>query len=59
MLSLSPAPVWVLVGGNGPVMKQRVVLCKHAPARSVGIFFFACVSIYTRVCVRVYILTSG
>ena len=35
--SLSPAPVRVLGGGNGPVMKQRVVLCKHTPTRFVGI----------------------
>lgn len=47
--SLSPAPVWVLGGGNGPVMKQTVLLCKHTPARFVG--FFLCVCMYLPICV--------
>lgn len=41
--SLSLAPVRVLGGGNGPVMKQRVLLCKHIPSRFVGIFVCMCV----------------
>lgn len=39
--SLSPAPVWVLVVGNGSVMKRRALLCKHTLARDIG--FCVCV----------------
>lgn len=48
--SLSPAPVWVLGGGNGPVMKQRVLLCKHTPTKLVG--FLLCVYVFMYMCVH-------
>lgn len=52
--SLSPAAVWVLGGGNGPVMKQRVLLCKHASTRSVGISECECECICVCICARTY-----
>lgn len=48
--SLSPAPVWVLVGRNGPVMKQSTAVQTHTNQvyRSFGV----CVGVY--VCVLVH-----
>lgn len=57
--SLSPAPVWVLVGRNGPVMKQSTAVQTHTNQvyRSFGV----CVGVYVcvRLCMHMYILTSG
>lgn len=53
--SLSPAPVWVLVGGNGLVMKRRPRLCKHTCTlnRFKGFFFvYVCKCVYTHTCTR-------
>lgn len=57
--SLSPAPVWVLVGRNGPVMKQSTAVQTHT--NQVYRCFGVCVSVYTCVhlCMHMYILTSG